>query len=104
MFAGEGEGHAAGFEDPPVRVGSEQIAASHQDFAAEPKNSPFGFIIGSLAFAFGFGIVWHMWWMAILGVIGVIVCLVVRSMDEEPEYVVTAKEIAKIESGRKEYA
>ena len=69
-----------------------------------PKNSPFGFIIGSLAFAFGFGIVWHIWWMAILGVIGVIVCLVVRSMDEEPEYVVTAKEIAKIESGRKEYA
>ena len=69
-----------------------------------PKNSPFGFIIGSLAFAFGFGIVWHMWWLAILGVIGVIVCLVVRSMDEEPEYVVAAKEIAKIESGRKEYA
>ena len=69
-----------------------------------PKNSPFGFIIGSLAFAFGFGIVWHIWWMAILGVIGVIVCLVVRSMDEEPEYVVTAKEITKIESGRKEYA
>ncbi len=69
-----------------------------------PKNSSFGFIIGCLAFAFGFGIVWHMWWLAILSFVGVIVSLIVRGMNDEPEYVITAKEVALLESGKKVHA
>ena len=63
-----------------------------------PKNSFFGCIIAACAFALGFGIVWHMWWLAGVGAIVIVVCLVVRSFDEHTEYILTAAEIEKLES------
>lgn len=69
-----------------------------------PKNSPFGFVIGSLCFLVGFGMVWHMWWMAILGVLGVIICLIIRSMDDETEFIISAKELAQLETNKKAHS
>ena len=63
-----------------------------------PKNSFFGCIIAGFAFAFGFGMVWHMWWLALLGAVAISVCLIVRSFDEHTEYILTAAEVAKLES------
>ena len=58
-----------------------------------PKNSPLGLIIGGCAFAAGFGIVWHMVWLAIVGIAGVIVLLIVRISSDDTEIKISAKEI-----------
>lgn len=68
-----------------------------------PKNSPLGMYIAAASLACGFAIVWHIWWLAILGLVGIIVCIITRTADEEPEYTLTAAEVAQIEKqgGRK---
>lgn len=62
-----------------------------------PKNTPMGIFIAGAAFLIGFGLIWHIWWLAALGLFGVITLLIVRSLDDETEYVVKASEIAKLE-------
>ena len=60
-----------------------------------------GIYISGFCFLIGFAMVWHIWWLAIFGLIGSIVCVIIRSFDEETEYVITAAEVAKIEAERK---
>lgn len=65
-----------------------------------PKNSPIAIFIAGCAFLFGFGLIWHIWWLAIIGIVGIIVCMVVRLTDTDTEYTVTASEIATLEAKR----
>jgi cytochrome o ubiquinol oxidase subunit 1 len=71
-----------------------------------PRNSPMGLIIASFAFVFGFAMIWHVGWLAVLGLAGVIVSAIVRTTsDKDSEYVVRAAEVAKLEAaGRERYA
>ncbi len=62
-----------------------------------PKNTSIGLIIGACSFALGFGIVWHIWWLAILGFILIPITLIVRSFEEEVEYTIPAHEVAALE-------
>lgn len=62
-----------------------------------PKNSGMGLIIGSFAFLFGFGIVWHIGWLIVVGLIGVVVSLIIRSTNENVEYTIPAKEVEKLD-------
>ncbi len=62
-----------------------------------PRNTGWGIYISIFAFLFSFGIVWHMYWLILLGVIGVAACIIILSFDEHMEYVLPAKEIARIE-------
>ncbi len=75
----------------------EKLPTHYEDFHM-PKNTGMGIYISVFAFLFGFAIVWHVYWLAILGAAGVIVCVAVRSFDEETEYIMTADEIAKHEA------
>jgi cytochrome o ubiquinol oxidase subunit 1 len=54
-----------------------------------PKNSPMGILIALAAFLMSFAIVWHIWWLLIVGTIGLIVTLLVRLHDEETEVLFT---------------
>ncbi|HEY5152780.1 MAG TPA: cytochrome o ubiquinol oxidase subunit I [Candidatus Saccharimonadales bacterium] len=65
-----------------------------------PKNSGMGLIIAGFAFIFGFAIVWHIWWLAILGLLGIITSIIVRISDEHTEYRITAKQLEKMEAER----
>jgi cytochrome o ubiquinol oxidase subunit I len=70
-----------------------------------PKNSPMGLIIASFAFLFGFAMIWHIYWLVIIGLIGVIVSVIVRTSDEDSEYKLPAAEVERIETaGREKYA
>lgn len=62
-----------------------------------PKNSGFGLYIGASVLSFGFAIIWHMWWLAGLGLFGAILLVIIRTLDDESEYIVPAEEIAHIE-------
>jgi cytochrome o ubiquinol oxidase subunit 1 len=63
-----------------------------------PKNSPMGFLIASFGAVVAFALIWHIWWLVGAGLLAVIVTAIVRLTDDETEYVVTASEVARIES------
>ena len=62
-----------------------------------PKNTPLGMYVAGFVFLFGFSMIWHIFWLAIVCTIGGIICVIIRTFEEESEYVVTAEEVAKIE-------
>jgi cytochrome o ubiquinol oxidase subunit 1 len=65
-----------------------------------PKNTGMGIYISGFAFIFGFAIVWQILWLAALGIIGVIACIIRQSFNEDTEYVLTAAEVERIEKSR----
>ena len=64
-----------------------------------PKNTAAGVIIAAFIFALGFASVWHIWWLAIAGIVGAVVTAIIRTFDEDTEYVVTASDIVHREAG-----
>ena len=62
-----------------------------------PKNTGAGIFIAGFAFFLGFGIIWHMWWLAIVGLTGMFATILARSFTEETTYTITAKEVAREE-------
>lgn len=79
----------------------------HYEDIDVPKNTPIPFFIGCLSTIFGFALTWHISWMAWIGFIGVIACLVLRLSlsDNKLHYTIPASEVEKIEkTGRKQYA
>lgn len=63
-----------------------------------PKNTGAGVVIGVFAFVLGFAIIWHIWWLAVVGLAGAMITLIRRSMEEDTEYVVTAEQLATYEA------
>ncbi|HEV8666845.1 MAG TPA: cytochrome o ubiquinol oxidase subunit I [Candidatus Paceibacterota bacterium] len=66
-----------------------------------PKNTYAGLFIAGFAFAFGFAFVWHIWWLAIVGLVGVVLTIIIRSFNENTEYTITAAEVAATERSYK---
>ncbi len=65
-----------------------------------PKNTAAGLIIGVFSLIFGFAMIWHIWWMAIIGFAGMIISLIAKSFDTDVDYYVPVAEIEAIESKR----
>lgn len=66
-----------------------------------PKNTPHGVFIGAFSGLLMFGFIWYIWWMAIVGFIGAIACLVIRLTDDDTDYYVPASEVAAIEQHKR---
>jgi len=62
-----------------------------------PKNSGAGIIIGMFALIFGAAIIWHMWWLVVIGFIGAVVTIIIKLSDDEPDYKISAAKVAKHE-------
>jgi cytochrome o ubiquinol oxidase subunit 1 len=62
-----------------------------------PKNSPTGFICAFFATFVGFALIWHIWWLAILGGVGAFVTFVVFAWRDVDEYVIPAEEVARLD-------
>lgn len=62
-----------------------------------PKNTPMGIYLSFFALVFGFAMVWHMWLFAIIGLVGMIACIVIRTFDEDTIYTIPASEVEKLE-------
>jgi cytochrome o ubiquinol oxidase subunit I len=63
-----------------------------------PKNTGMGLYISGFAFLFGFAAVWHLIWLALIGLAGIIACLIIRSFDEHTEYELTAEKVKRMEA------
>jgi cytochrome o ubiquinol oxidase subunit I len=59
-----------------------------------PKNSPTGFINAFFAVVTGFALIWHIWWMVIVGVLGIFATLLVFAFRDEDEIEIPAADIA----------
>ncbi len=68
-----------------------------------PKNTAMGIYISGFAFLMGFGFVWHIIWLILAGLVGAIACVVIRSFDEETEYIIPAAKVVEIEAGKIPY-
>ncbi|MEF3309431.1 cytochrome aa3 quinol oxidase subunit I [Paenibacillus sp. GYB004] len=72
-----------------------------------PSNASTPFVMSALFFVAGFGLVFELWWMAVLGGIGVLACMVLRSTrsyKEDEGYYVSPEQIKKLEKQFKEEA
>ncbi len=77
--------------------GHEREAQPYEDFMM-PKNSPLGIYIALMSLVCGFALIWHIAWLAILGIVGVAVFIIARSWNRDTEYCVTAAEVARLEA------
>jgi cytochrome o ubiquinol oxidase subunit I len=62
-----------------------------------PINSSIPPYIGLYALAFGFAMVWYIWWLAIVGVLAIVLSLIVRLSQKEQMQVITAEQVREIE-------
>ena len=67
-----------------------------------PKNTAAGVIIAGFSLIFGFAMIWHIWWLAIVGFAGMIVTWIAKSFDEDVDYYVPVAEVEKIENAHYE--
>jgi cytochrome o ubiquinol oxidase subunit 1 len=63
-----------------------------------PKNTSTGIFTALFCFILGFAMVWHIWWLAIAGLLGAIIVIIIRSLDENTEYILKASEVEEIEA------
>jgi cytochrome o ubiquinol oxidase subunit 1 len=62
-----------------------------------PRNSSTGFVTAFFAVVTGFALIWHIWWMAVLGVIGAFVTLLVFAFRETEEFEIPVETIAQFD-------
>jgi cytochrome o ubiquinol oxidase subunit I len=65
-----------------------------------PRNTPLAIVIAGFSFLAGFGLIWHIYWLALIGLLGVISTVIYRSTDENTEYRISASAVRKIEQAR----
>ena len=62
-----------------------------------PKNTWAGIVIAGFSFIFGFAMVWHIWWMAALGFLGMFAGYIAYTFVRTKDYYVPVEQVAKIE-------
>ncbi len=67
-----------------------------------PRNAPTGFVCAFFATIMGFALIWHIWWMVILGGIGAFATFVVFAWRDHDEYIIPAAEVARIDRANRE--
>ncbi|UCM52115.1 cytochrome o ubiquinol oxidase subunit I [Aeromonas dhakensis] len=77
--------------------GSAYQQSKHYDPIHMPKNSGAGVIIATFSVVFGFAMIWHIWWMAIAGFVGMIATWIIHSFNDDVDYYVQVDEIERIE-------
>jgi cytochrome o ubiquinol oxidase subunit 1 len=55
-----------------------------------PSNSSMGIWCAALAFAGGFGVVWHLWWLALMVLILALISIIIFTFSEEREELIPA--------------
>ena len=80
-----------------------QQARENQQLEAEPKyetievprNTPTGFITAFFAVVTGFALIWHIWWIVVLGLVGAYATFVVFAWRDIVETPIAAEEVAR---------
>lgn len=62
-----------------------------------PKNTPLGIWVAASAFLVGFGVIWYMWWLALLGFVLTIGLIIYITLREDTEETLSATKVKSIE-------
>ena len=62
-----------------------------------PRNSPTGFVTAFFAVITGFSLIWHIWWLVILGLIGAYATFVAFAWRDHTEFEIPAEEVARLD-------
>jgi cytochrome o ubiquinol oxidase subunit 1 len=65
-----------------------------------PRNSPIGVVIAFFATVTGFSLIWHIWWIVIIGLVAIAVGILVFGWSENREREIPGTEIARLERVR----
>jgi cytochrome o ubiquinol oxidase subunit 1 len=75
--------------------GRRERAADAQFEAIEtPRNTAIGFVIAFFAVMLGFALIWHIWWMAVLGLVGILAAALSHAWRMAGEIEISAATIA----------
>jgi len=86
--------HPRGHDVPDVRVPQTE----YHDIRV-PKNSGHPIIIAGFAFLLGFGCIWHIWWLVVVSLVGILVTIFAHTLsDDDGERIIPASEVAAIEA------
>jgi cytochrome o ubiquinol oxidase subunit 1 len=83
----------------------QQARATHQLVTPEPqyaaiempRNSPTGFVTAFLAVVTGFALIWQIWWLVVIGLLGAYATFVVFAWRDVHETEIPAAEVARID-------
>jgi cytochrome o ubiquinol oxidase subunit 1 len=84
---------------------TKQAARDSMQMTAEPKyqaieiprNTPTGFVTAFFAAVTGFAMIWHIWWLVTVGLIGAYATFVVFAWRDESETEIPAEDVARID-------
>jgi cytochrome o ubiquinol oxidase subunit 1 len=65
-----------------------------------PKNTATGVVLGSLMTAFGFAMIWYIWWLAALSFVAAIAYGIFHTFNYDRDYYIPAEEVARTEQAR----
>ena len=85
--------------------GMKERARAHLTLSTEPqyeaievpRNSPTGFITAFFAVITGFALIWHIWWIVVLGLVGAYATFVVLAWRDVAESAIPAEEVARMD-------
>jgi len=73
--------------------GKTPAASPHYEPIEVPRNTPIGIVLAFFAVVTGFSFVWHIWWMAILGLTCAFAALLVFAWREDTHKEISAEEL-----------
>jgi cytochrome o ubiquinol oxidase subunit 1 len=81
-----------------IKRGQAPIPEKRYEDIYLPKNTPMGLYIGILSLIFGFTMTWHIWWLAIVSFIAIVVCVIIRLSGKDEHEIITAEQVKEIEA------
>ena len=82
------------------RAATQPAAQPRYEPIEVPRNTPVGVILALFAVILGFSLIWHIWWLAIVGLIGMAGAGLSHAWSMEREMIIPADEIAAFERAR----
>ena len=86
-----------------LRAIESQALAEEPDYQPihMPRNSPTGFVCAFFATLTGFALIWHIWWLMIVGLVSAFATFVVFAWRDIHEFEIPAEEVARIDRARR---
>jgi cytochrome o ubiquinol oxidase subunit 1 len=79
------------------RAGTAYKAPKKYSAIHMPNNTASGMGIAGFLTVFGFAMIWHIWWLAAVGLAGAVIYFIVHAARDDQGYMVPAEEVARIE-------
>jgi cytochrome o ubiquinol oxidase subunit I len=87
------------FTDMKKRAKVEKSKLVYRDIHM-PSNTSAGFFIAMFSLVLGFAAIWHIWWLAIVGLVGAIGTIIAHSFGDNAGYYIPADTVQLIEERR----